>query len=102
MEDWWDLNNEEEEGLARCQGSWCRHHPSSCPSVEDQVNVRKEELEELFSPPDALAGRGGGDEDLEHRKRFPDLLEPLGEEGRSSGIIQSQAADQPGLRRMRR
>ncbi|KAM6171011.1 spectrin beta chain, erythrocytic [Erethizon dorsatum] len=39
--------------------------------VEDQVNVRREELEELFT---SL----GEDEDLSVEKRFLDLLEPLG------------------------
>lgn len=70
------MNNEEEEGLARCQG-WCRHHPLMSQRVEDQVNVRKEELEELFAQMPSL-GEEAGDEDLSIEKRFLDLLEPLG------------------------
>uniref|UniRef100_A0A8C2S2J0 Spectrin beta chain n=1 Tax=Capra hircus TaxID=9925 RepID=A0A8C2S2J0_CAPHI len=45
--------------------------------VEDQVNVRKEELEELFAQMPSL-GEEAGDEDLSIEKRFLDLLEPLG------------------------
>ncbi|KAM5273598.1 spectrin beta chain, erythrocytic [Ctenodactylus gundi] len=41
--------------------------------VEDQVNVRKAELEELFA-----SGEEAGDSDLSVEKRFLDLLEPLG------------------------
>ena len=70
------MNDQEEEGLARCQG-WCRHHPLMSQRVEDQVNVRKEELEELFAQMPSL-GEEAGDEDLSIEKRFLDLLEPLG------------------------
>ncbi|XP_005322850.2 spectrin beta chain, erythrocytic [Ictidomys tridecemlineatus] len=45
--------------------------------VEDQVNVRKEELQELFGQAPSL-GEEAGDADLSIEKRFLDLLEPLG------------------------
>ncbi|XP_057589700.1 spectrin beta chain, erythrocytic [Hippopotamus amphibius kiboko] len=45
--------------------------------VEDQVNVRKEELEELFAQMPSLEEEAG-DEDVSIEKRFLDLLEPLG------------------------
>ncbi|XP_059770401.1 spectrin beta chain, erythrocytic [Balaenoptera ricei] len=45
--------------------------------VEDQVNVRKVELEELFAQMPSL-GEEAGHEDLSIEKRFLDLLEPLG------------------------
>ncbi|PNJ70751.1 SPTB isoform 2 [Pongo abelii] len=45
--------------------------------VEDQVNVRKEELGELFAQVHSM-GEEGGDADLSIEKRFLDLLEPLG------------------------
>ena len=75
LEDRWDMD-EEEEGLARCKGR-CRHHPLMSQRVEEQVNVRKEELEELFAQMPSL-GEEAGDEDLSIEKRFLDLLEPLG------------------------
>lgn len=74
--DRWDVDEEEEGGLARCKGR-CRHHPLMSQRVEDQVNVRKEELEELFAQMPSL-GEEAGDEDLSIEKRFLDLLEPLG------------------------
>ncbi|XP_003499365.1 spectrin beta chain, erythrocytic [Cricetulus griseus] len=45
--------------------------------VEDQVNLRKEELEELFAEAPSL-GAEAGDTDMSIEKRFLDLLEPLG------------------------
>ncbi|XP_028339994.1 spectrin beta chain, erythrocytic, partial [Physeter macrocephalus] len=45
--------------------------------VEDQVNVRKVELEELFAQMPSL-GEEAEQEDLSIEKRFLDLLEPLG------------------------
>ncbi|XP_004698710.1 spectrin beta chain, erythrocytic isoform X1 [Echinops telfairi] len=45
--------------------------------VEDQVNVRKEELGELFAQVPSL-GAEAGDTDVSIEKRFLDLLEPLG------------------------
>ncbi|XP_058915030.1 spectrin beta chain, erythrocytic [Kogia breviceps] len=45
--------------------------------VEDQVNVRKVELEELFAQMPSL-GEEAEHEDLSIEKRFLDLLEPLG------------------------
>ncbi|XP_014999377.3 spectrin beta chain, erythrocytic isoform X1 [Macaca mulatta] len=45
--------------------------------VEDQVNVRKEELGELFAQVPST-GEEAGDVDLSIEKRFLDLLEPLG------------------------
>ncbi|XP_040831374.1 spectrin beta chain, erythrocytic [Ochotona curzoniae] len=45
--------------------------------VEDQVNVRKEELGELLAQVPSL-GEEGGEADLSIEKRFLDLLEPLG------------------------
>lgn len=45
--------------------------------VEDQVNLRKEELEELFAEAPSL-GVEAGDADMSIEKRFLDLLEPLG------------------------
>ncbi|XP_058423092.1 spectrin beta chain, erythrocytic isoform X2 [Diceros bicornis minor] len=45
--------------------------------VEDQVNVRKEELGELFAQVPSQ-GEEAGDMDLSIEKRFLDLLEPLG------------------------
>ncbi|XP_008850351.1 spectrin beta chain, erythrocytic isoform X2 [Nannospalax galili] len=45
--------------------------------VEDQVNLRKEELEELFAQA-PLLGVEAGDTDMSIEKRFLDLLEPLG------------------------
>uniref|UniRef100_A0A8D0YPK5 Spectrin beta chain n=1 Tax=Sus scrofa TaxID=9823 RepID=A0A8D0YPK5_PIG len=45
--------------------------------VEDQVNVRKEELGELFAHMPS-PGEEAEDEDLSIEKRFLDLLEPLG------------------------
>ncbi|XP_048218660.1 spectrin beta chain, erythrocytic [Perognathus longimembris pacificus] len=45
--------------------------------VEDQVNVRKEELETLFAQVPSL-GEETGDADMSIEKRFLDLLEPLG------------------------
>lgn len=45
--------------------------------VEDQVNLRKEELEELFPEAPSL-GAEAGDTDMSIEKRFLDLLEPLG------------------------
>ncbi|XP_060031701.1 spectrin beta chain, erythrocytic [Erinaceus europaeus] len=45
--------------------------------VEDQVNVRKEELGELFAELPSV-GEEAGDTDLSIEKRFLDLLEPLG------------------------
>ncbi|XP_052041583.1 spectrin beta chain, erythrocytic [Apodemus sylvaticus] len=44
--------------------------------VEEQVNLRKEELEELFAEPSL--GAEAGDTDMSVEKRFLDLLEPLG------------------------
>eukprot|EP00071_Canis_lupus_P007276 XP_005623261.1 spectrin beta chain, erythrocytic isoform X1 [Canis lupus familiaris] len=44
--------------------------------VEDQVNVRKEELGELFAQVPSL-GEEAGDADMSIEKRFLDLLEPL-------------------------
>uniref|UniRef100_G1SD01 Spectrin beta chain n=1 Tax=Oryctolagus cuniculus TaxID=9986 RepID=G1SD01_RABIT len=46
--------------------------------VEDQVNMRKEELGELFAEGPAL-GEEAGEADLSIEKRFLDLLEPLGQ-----------------------
>lgn len=45
--------------------------------VEDQVNLRKEELEELFADAPSL-GAEAGDTDVSIERRFLDLLEPLG------------------------
>lgn len=45
--------------------------------VEEQVNLRKEELEELFAEAPSL-GAEAGDTDMSIEKRFLDLLEPLG------------------------
>lgn len=45
--------------------------------VEDQVNLRKEELEDLFAEAPSL-GAEAGDTDMSIEKRFLDLLEPLG------------------------
>ncbi|KAK2104341.1 hypothetical protein P7K49_018197 [Saguinus oedipus] len=45
--------------------------------VEDQVNVRKEELGELFAQVPSM-GEEAGDTDSSIEKRFLDLLEPLG------------------------
>ncbi|XP_006891866.1 PREDICTED: spectrin beta chain, erythrocytic [Elephantulus edwardii] len=45
--------------------------------VEDQVNVRKEELEELFAQVPSM-GEEVGDTDVSIERRFLDLLEPLG------------------------
>ncbi|XP_004371008.1 spectrin beta chain, erythrocytic [Trichechus manatus latirostris] len=45
--------------------------------VEDQVNMRKEELGELFAQVPSL-GEEAGDADVSIEKRFLDLLEPLG------------------------
>jgi spectrin beta len=45
--------------------------------VEEQVNLRKEELEELFADAPSL-GAEAGDTDMSIEKRFLDLLEPLG------------------------
>uniref|UniRef100_A0A2I3FRY9 Spectrin beta chain n=1 Tax=Nomascus leucogenys TaxID=61853 RepID=A0A2I3FRY9_NOMLE len=45
--------------------------------VEDQVNVRKEELGELFAQVPSMEEESG-DADLSIEKRFLDLLEPLG------------------------
>ena len=44
--------------------------------MEDQVNVRKEELGELFAQVPSL-GEEAGDADMSIEKRFLDLLEPL-------------------------
>uniref|UniRef100_A0A8C5NUH9 Spectrin beta chain n=1 Tax=Jaculus jaculus TaxID=51337 RepID=A0A8C5NUH9_JACJA len=45
--------------------------------VEDQVNLRKEELEKLLTQVPSL-GKEAGDTDMSVEKRFLDLLEPLG------------------------
>ena len=52
--------------------------------VEDQVNVRKEELQELFAQMPSL-GEEAGDEALSIEKRFLDLLEPLGRRKKQLG-----------------
>lgn len=49
----------------------------SSQRVEEQVNLRKEELEELFAEAPSL-GAEAGDTDMSIEKRFLDLLEPLG------------------------
>lgn len=72
----WDAGDEEDEGLPRCQ-DWCHHCPLVSQRVEDQVNVRKEELGELFAHMPS-PGEEAEDEDLSIEKRFLDLLEPLG------------------------
>ncbi|KAL1791432.1 hypothetical protein HispidOSU_031447 [Sigmodon hispidus] len=46
-------------------------------ALEDQVNLRKEELEKLFEDVPSL-GADTGDTDMSIEKRFLDLLEPLG------------------------
>ncbi|XP_051051971.1 spectrin beta chain, erythrocytic isoform X2 [Phodopus roborovskii] len=46
-------------------------------ALEDQVNLRKEELEELFAEAPSL-GAEAGETDMSIEKRFLDLLEPLG------------------------
>lgn len=70
------MHDEVDEGLPRCQG-WCRRCPLVSQRVEDQVNVRKVELEELFAQMPSL-GEEAEHEDLSIEKRFLDLLEPLG------------------------
>lgn len=67
---------EKREGLPGCQGR-CQHCPLVSQRVEDQVNVRKEELGELFAQMPSLDEEEGG-ADLSIEKRFLDLLEPLG------------------------
>ena len=67
---------ERREGLPRCQGE-CQHCPLVSQRVEDQVNVRKEELGDLFAEMPSLGEEEGG-ADFSIEKRFLDLLEPLG------------------------
>lgn len=67
---------EKREGLPRCQGR-CQLCPLVSQRVEDQVNVRKEELGELFAQMPSLDEEEGG-ADMSIEKRFLDLLEPLG------------------------
>lgn len=67
---------EKREWLPRCQGR-CQHCPLVSQRVEDQVNVRKEELGELFAQMPSLDEEEGG-ADMSIEKRFLDLLEPLG------------------------
>lgn len=67
--------------MKRTRGCWVlRLVPTlslASQRVEDQVNVRKEELGELFA--EAPSQREEvGDADLNMEKRFLDLLEPLG------------------------
>lgn len=58
-----------------CQGCY-RHRPLVSQRVEDQVNVRKEELGELLAQVPSL-GEEAGDTDVSIERRFLDLLEPL-------------------------
>lgn len=55
----------------------CQHCPLVSQRVEDQVNVRKEELGELFAEMPSLGEEEEG-ADFSIEKRFLDLLEPLG------------------------
>lgn len=70
------MDDGEERRAAQVQG-WCQHCPFVPQRVEDQVNVRKEELAELFAQMPSLGEEEGG-ADLSIEKRFLDLLEPLG------------------------
>lgn len=67
---------EKREWLPTRQGR-CQHCPLVSQRVEDQVNVRKEELGELFAQMPSLDEEEGG-ADMSIEKRFLDLLEPLG------------------------